>query len=258
MVVNYLPFDIEGRAPEVSLRTNAQDRDNERDGLQVEVGSQVPLILNVTDDLQVAYVELIVNGRTILRDDTPPFEPRTLLAEAPGEDRPMIIQARAVDTGRNEALSNRLVIDVVPDTTAPQIVGSGPRTEEELIVVRAWVRFDSAMRLETLHAGTITAVDDEGREFGPDSMQFREDDHYVQMVYNALPAGDYRILLDGPIVTDRAGNPLGDGPVEVARFPVAGGITEDFNGTFFAGRMFRAIQDEPEARIAQPLLCYHL
>ena len=64
-VVNYLPFDTKGVPPTASISTSAADVDLLTPGLQVFEGSDLPVQANVSDDVQVRNVELLVNGQVV-------------------------------------------------------------------------------------------------------------------------------------------------------------------------------------------------
>ena len=64
-VVNYLPFDNKGVAPTATISTSAPDEDLVTPGLQVFEGSTLPIQANVSDDVQVAEVDLLVNGQVV-------------------------------------------------------------------------------------------------------------------------------------------------------------------------------------------------
>src|SRR5262249_46362976 len=73
-VVNYLPFDNKKVPPTVSISTSAADVDLIHDGLQVLEGTTVPVRVNVSDDVQVRNVELLLNGQVIRNDVAFPFD----------------------------------------------------------------------------------------------------------------------------------------------------------------------------------------
>ena len=88
----------------MAVSTSALDVDPNTPGLQVVRGTTIPVHVNVTDDVQVRDVELLVNDKVVRRDVTFPFD---LSAVAFGVDQAATtvkIQARATDTGGNSTL----------------------------------------------------------------------------------------------------------------------------------------------------------
>ncbi len=125
-VVNFLPFDNLAQAPAVTLSSPVADVDPGTPGVQVVEGSSILLRADVTDDVQMRNVELIVNGQVVRNDVSFPFD---LTAIALGVDpNPLIVtvQARATDTGGNRTLSQPLTFNLVPDTIAPALVSANP------------------------------------------------------------------------------------------------------------------------------------
>ena len=72
-VVNYLPFDSLGQPPAVTISTSA-DLDPLTVGIQVQNGTTVRVNSNVTDDVQVRNVELLVDGVVVQNDVAFPFD----------------------------------------------------------------------------------------------------------------------------------------------------------------------------------------
>ena len=73
-VVNYRPFDADGQAPTVSLTTSVTDIDPDTAGIQVVEGTPIPLLANVSDDVQVRNVELLVDGVVVRNHVSFPFD----------------------------------------------------------------------------------------------------------------------------------------------------------------------------------------
>src|SRR5262249_33750599 len=62
-VVNYLAFDTQGQPPTAAISTPAADADPSHPGIQVYEGSTIPIRADVSDDVQVRDVQLLVNGQ---------------------------------------------------------------------------------------------------------------------------------------------------------------------------------------------------
>ncbi len=163
IVANYKQFDSGGVAPEVTIDTKL-DADPAVDGIQVEEGKSLPIIVTASDigdgtidpddaarrlarQGQIRNVELIVDGQVVRNDVSFPFEDFFARAPKLSED-PVTVQVRATDTGGNITLSEPFLltpvsdasgegpsatngtggtdIDVVPDTFAPSVVQTNP------------------------------------------------------------------------------------------------------------------------------------
>ncbi|HND54137.1 MAG TPA: Ig-like domain-containing protein, partial [Pirellulaceae bacterium] len=125
-VVNFVAFDTQGVAPSVDLRTSAVDVDPGTAGFQVVEGWSIPVAANVQDDVQVDYVEWIVNGATVAKDVSFPFDFSAVAPTLASGTSTVTVRARAVDTGGNASLSSPLTFSLVPDTFAPHVVASSP------------------------------------------------------------------------------------------------------------------------------------
>src|SRR5262249_19671644 len=121
-VVNFVPFDTNGVPPTVSITTSAADADTLTPGLQVIEGATFPVQVNVSDDVQVRNVELLVNGRAVSNDLSFPFDFSAIAPSIAASGSSFTIQVRATDTGGNVGLSNVLTVQPVKDTFPPQIL----------------------------------------------------------------------------------------------------------------------------------------
>jgi len=114
-VVNYRSFDTQGAAPTVAITKGPTDADPGTPGIQVTEGSTVNLQANISDDLQVRDVAVLVNGQVI--SDSVSF-PWDLSAQLPtiasnGSDQ-ATIQIRATDTGGNVTTTNPVMSSSCP------------------------------------------------------------------------------------------------------------------------------------------------
>jgi membrane-associated phospholipid phosphatase len=217
-VVNYLPFDNRGQAPGVTLSATAADIDPATGGLQVFSGTTIPVRADITDDVQVRNVELLLDSVVVANDVSFPFE---LAAVAPGFGTAagsVTLQLRATDTGGNVTLSAPLVVGVTPEQVAPTLVSvtpaNGDAVPEGLRTVR--VRFSEPMAAGTVTASTLTLAGP-GGPVPPVDVELLDDGREVKLTYPALPAAEYTLTIDATAVTDRAGNALGGAPA-LSRF----------------------------------------
>ncbi len=120
-ILDYLPFDNLGTAPEVSL-LEPEDRDPSRPGIQIEAGQEVRLEARSRDDVQVRIVRLFVDGEETGQDVRFPWQ----LPFRRLQTGTVSVQVEAEDTGGNVGLSEALTIEVISDTTPPQLIGRAP------------------------------------------------------------------------------------------------------------------------------------
>ncbi len=119
------------------------------------------------------------------------------------------IQVRATDTGGNTTLSEPLTLELSPDPTPPEITDiipdnvsiTGRRTVE--------VKFSEPIEIDTLNPDSLKLFDGEGNLIPIANIQLRNNDQTVQVAFDPLETGDYQLIIDDTVVTDRAGNPLG-------------------------------------------------
>jgi hypothetical protein len=212
-VLNYLPFDGQRQPPQVTIDAGALDADPDAPGVQVIQGDSIPLRVAVTDDVQVRNVEYLVNGAVVRNDVSFPFDFAVVAAGSAGAS--LTIQVRATDTGGNQAVSDPLVVNLVPDTVAPQIVQITPANGAQTAhgVRRVMVQFNEPLAGSTVTAANFTLRNGQGEVVAPIDVQLRAGDRTVQLGYDPLPGGDYSLTINAAAVTDRAGNPLDAAPV---------------------------------------------
>ena len=111
------------------LDISAEDVDADLDGIQVSQGSTILVTPSASDDVQVRFVQLLVDGEVVASDVSYPWE----LPWRPAEVSGAIIQVRAVDTGGNSTVSSEVMIDVVPDVIPPELRISHPAAGEQIV-----------------------------------------------------------------------------------------------------------------------------
>jgi methionine-rich copper-binding protein CopC len=214
-VVNYLPFDTKGIAPTVSISTSAQDEDSVTPGLQVFEGSTVPIAVNATDDVQVANVELLVDGQVVQNAVSFPFNLSAIAPTITGTASSFTVQVEAIDTGGNVGLSNVLTIGLLSDTSPPTITnfspanGSSPVEGPQTVMVT----FSKPLNPATVTAANFQLEDGSGNPIVATNLELRDNDTLVELTYAPLVAGSYQLIINGPAVTDRVGNALSTGNV---------------------------------------------
>ena len=224
-VINYLPFDTKGVAPTVSINSNAADIDPNTPGVQVLEGTTISLSANVSDDVQVRNVELLINGQVVRNNVSFPFDLTTQLpslASLGAGNTTVTVQVRATDTGGNTTLSDPITLNLVRDTTPPTLVSLTPadgasRPEgarnvtlkfSKPIVVNGALT-DVFKIIGAGADGQLGTADDVAVPVT--SSQLRDNDTTVQLTTGGFAVGNYEIVFDKSKVNDRPGNSFGTG-----------------------------------------------
>jgi hypothetical protein len=214
-VVNYLPFDSKGVPPTATLSTSAADVDLLTPGLQVFEGTTLPVQANVADDVQVRDVALLVNGQVVQDVVSYPFNLSAIAPSISQGSTTFTLQVRATDTGGNVGLSNVVTVGLVTDTSPPTISSFDPANSssrlEGLQTVK--VRFTKSLAAGTVTTANFQLKDGGGNTITPSTLVLHNDDRLVEITYVPLVAGTYQLVINGPGVTDRVGNPLSAGNV---------------------------------------------
>ena len=215
-IMNFAGADTAGVAPTITLGSESIDRDPTTDGRQIQEGSSVAVEATVTDDVQVEFVEWLVDGVSVGRDLAYPFTLRFATPTLASGATSVSVRGRAVDIGGNSTLSAPLTFQLVPDTFPPVGVFSSPTEGAKRRNLPAIsVRFDEDLDPTQLLASRIHLV-----ALGPDNTFGTSDDVRVtnldlsssngrQLVVEPtgeLVAGMYRLEVEGAAIADRAGN----------------------------------------------------
>ncbi len=212
-VLNYEPFDTKGVPPTASISlASSPNVTVTTSGIQAVEGSNVTIDANVSDDVQVRNVELLVNGQVVLNDVSLPFDLSTTLPTiAQMGTTPVSIQLSATDTGGNTSLSNMLTVQLVPDTAPPVLLSSsivsGIATRV-LAFKSVTLEFSKPLDPTTVTSATIELIGSDGAVI-PTNIQFRRNDATVVLTYPTLTVGSYQFVIHAASVTDVAGNALG-------------------------------------------------
>jgi len=223
-VVNYVPFDNQGQTPTVSIRAaESVDLDPNMDGIQVVEGSSIPIVADISDDVQVRNVELLVNGQVVRNDVSFPFDFSAIALPLAPDNPTTLIQVRATDTGGNVAVSSELSIDLVPDQFAPTVLSVNPanNTARPPGLQAVTIRFSEPIAAASASPTTfqVFGAGPNGQLGDADDIQvdlvdvrLRYDDEFVQLTASEpLPIGLYELRIAEANVLDRAGNALGSG-----------------------------------------------
>ncbi len=199
---------------------------------RVEEGQLILVDAAVVDDVQVRSVEFLVDGMVASTDGNFPFQ---FFFNAPsdatgrGLEALVSVAARATDTGGNRTTAAAFELIVTPDITAPRIVEVTPPFGTVVYGLRPFgVLFSEPMDEASIGPSSVGLL-----WAGPDGMFDTPDDaslvpqlsvlsngrNVIATAGASTPAGRLRLILNGSLLTDRAGNALGTGSI------VAGELT---------------------------------
>jgi methionine-rich copper-binding protein CopC len=218
-VINYLPFDNKGQSPTVNISTNTIDLDLNAPEIQVIEGSTIPLQVNISDDVQVRNVELLVDGQVVTNDVSFPWDLSVIAPTIIPGKTTFAIQVRTTDTGGNTALSNRLTLSLSPDRFAPTVLGITPAEGSSFrLDPTIAVSFNEAIDPTKLNSTGITLTN-----FGTDGILGSNDDMIIPLSNvqtrsfdktlvvksnGELATGNYQLRIAPGIIADRVGNTL--------------------------------------------------
>ncbi len=210
-VVRFRRRDTLGRAPSVTLRSPFAD------GV-AEESKPATFRAEATDDVQLSRVEFLLDGAVVGTDSSFPYELR-LTTPVRSETRTSFrLQARAVDTGGNSALSAELTLNLVGDATPPGIARLSPGSfsfTDSGPVDRVAVTFNEALNPESVkpdffevrHAGPDFSFDTaDDLVIAGGRFSYRPDTFTALLVLDTLlPRGAVRVTVK-PGVADLKGN----------------------------------------------------
>jgi Ca2+-binding RTX toxin-like protein len=233
-VVNFLPRDVNGIAPTVSIDSTGLDIDPTTPGLQVPEGSIIPLKAAIADDVLVSRVDLLVNGSVIRSDSTYPFDLRadlpTLSANGGSSVR---IQVRATDTGGNVGLSTPLSLQLIPDPIAPVLLGGSLRDGAQIgrITRSLTLTFSEPVVLAGSADSVFSLQGPNGSSLAIGNVLFQSGGRQLQLTLaNQLQAGAHFFTINGALLKDLASNALSADPINL-RFTVVDLLGTNGNDT---------------------------
>ena len=213
-VVNYRAFDNQGVAPTVTVNTAGMDVDAVKPGIQVVEGSLVSVPVQVSDDVQVRNVELLVNGQVVQNDVSFPFNLTAAMPTLASGATTATVQVRATDTGGNIGLSPLVTLQIVPDTVLPTIVSLDPAngTSVDLVSRTITIQFSEPIDFSTFNASDFSLVGASG-VIPLQSFQFGNNGATLRLTFGALALGNYTLTINAAALKDRAGNRVGTAPI---------------------------------------------
>jgi hypothetical protein len=211
-VVNYRSFDTAGVPPTIQITQEPTDVDPNTPGIQVYEGEAVTIGVNVTDDVQVRDVELLVDGQVVNNQVSYPWQLSAIMPTiaANGSDQ-VTLQVEAIDTGGNTTLSNSIQVQLVPDPTPPRLIGQSVSEGQIVGTLDRSFTFNFSKPLDpmTVTASSFMLIGPNGIALVPASIESRDGNRQVEVTYNILTPGQYHLEIDASRVTDGSGNPLG-------------------------------------------------
>jgi hypothetical protein len=220
VIATYLPFDTVGKPPTVTIGTPS---------LQVAEGSMVPLTAQVSDDVQIRDLEVLVNGQIAQDAGTFPFglsAPMPTIADAGAAA--VTVQVQATDTGGNITRSNTLTVQLTPDTTGPTLLDSSVPDGSVLNVqVPIVLQFSKPLDPATVTASNFALQGPGGTVLTPAAITTGTTG-VVELTYPVLQGGSYTFTIDAAAVTDQVGNPLGTGTI-TSHFQIAAPVDSWIN-----------------------------
>ena len=179
-------------------------------GLQLYEGSTVTIPNQITDDVQVRSVELMVNGTTVLKDISYPYDLTTVLPKIADVGNQVTLQVRATDTGGNVSLSDPIVIDLLKDVTPPTVTSIDPAdgSTQSLSKRTISIQFSEPLDPTTVVPANFVLHGPSG-DVTPVSVDLRQNGTLVSIIYPPLTTGDYQFVMHAAAITDRVGNPFG-------------------------------------------------
>jgi hypothetical protein len=223
-IINYLQFDAKGVAPSASISLPASAIVGTANDGNPEVleGSTLTLVANVSDDVQVQNVELLMNGKIVANAVSFPFDLSVALPTiAQNGSGSVTFQAIAFDTGGNVGRSSVLTVDLTPQSAIPlQLLNSN--VTDGSTVGRSFhvltFAFNKAIDGTTANASTFQLIGPNGAVV-PTQIELRSQQHTLEISYPTLDLGTYTLTIDSANVKDIFGNALGSSP-DVVHFTV--------------------------------------
>ncbi|MCI0535798.1 MAG: choice-of-anchor D domain-containing protein, partial [Verrucomicrobiales bacterium] len=211
VIVNYLSSDTAGRAPVIRSVEVLPDADAGRPGPQVLEGSVFHVRVGLIDDVEVHSVELLVNGQVVQRSVSAPFNLSSVAPAMIAQASNLVVQVRATDTGGNTTLSGPVLAEFVSDPGLPRLVQVEPADGEmkDRGLRSAHLTFSEPMAKSASDLANFQLSRSNGETVSLKSSTLEDGDRAVQLEFDPLEPGEYRLVLRAASIMDRAGNALG-------------------------------------------------
>ncbi len=228
-IVSYKALDTAGVAPTVAIVRLPATIDPQAPGLELYEGQPFALGVSVTDDVQVARVELLVNGRVVKTDLSYPWTLSGVLPSILANGSPTVtLSVRATDTGGNVAVSAPVLVTLAPNPAAFTLTSVTPAdgTQVQLGQHVIALSFSRSVDPATISAADFTLTNGLGATLAPQSIAVQGDGRRVTLIYDAaaLAVGAYALDIDAAAIKDNVGVALGASVFHSA-FTVSGAFT---------------------------------
>jgi hypothetical protein len=222
-VVNLSTAAPNHKAPTITLSTSAVDLDPNTPGLQVAEGTPIPVRADITSDGPVRDVLLLLNGRPVQDLTLAPFDTLSVSPDIATDGTSITLVARVTDQAGFSTLSSPILVGLLPVKVLPAIVGIDPADGTKVPEGPEGIRIlvSESLAPATVTAQTFELQDASGNILPVRNIQLRGQQQAVQLAYDPLPPGSYRLVIKAALVTNVAGTPLGASDI-VSRFTVAG------------------------------------
>ena len=216
-VVNYESFDNKGVPPTVSITSPVADADPNTPGVQVVEGTDVPITVAASDDVQVRNVLLLVDGKVVNNAVSLPYNLDVVVPSIASAGGTLTVQVEAFDTGGNKTLSNILSFGVMRDTVPPQVVSTTPAAGADVYYTPSIdLNFSKPLDSTVLNASGFSLLalgvggvpgNGNGTPVAISKVELHTLGHTVS-VYptTALDTGNFELIVDPSVISDRAGN----------------------------------------------------
>jgi hypothetical protein len=151
-IFNYLEPDTANVAPTVSIVPQEVVNNSIVEGQRIRVD------ISAVDDVQVRNVRLNINGKNLTPDGSAPFLFYINVPPLSSGIDSLQLEAIATDMGGNSTTS-KLKLNIVADTTAPQIIGINPSSNGVSQIRDISLIFDESVTTENSDGNAICLVE---------------------------------------------------------------------------------------------------
>lgn len=217
VVYNYLEFDDQGNAPIISLDLDYLDTDSQTAGIQVTEGNRIFLDPMIRDDFQMRENRWFLNGELMESNRTGHQVFDAVLPKRGVGSNNVTLRVEATDMAGNMGLSEMVVLQLVADTTPPQILLSAPAeggADNQITSLQVWL--NEAMDPASVDLNQISLTrDGDGSQIPFAGVSFDNPQILSIELENPLPFDGYQLNLQTNALSDSGGNPLGS-PFDLA------------------------------------------
>lgn len=225
-VVNYKAIDTSGVGPTITILSGPGSTPGATAATLSE-GSVAGFTIQLTDPGQIRNVELLLNGKAVVNDNSYPFELSAFLPSIAAAGTTVTLAIRATDTAGHVTTTAPLVVTLTPDRTQPtlldlSLVGGSTHSAKFRSIT---YRFSKPIDPAALTPGSFSLTGPGNGVVAPLSYQSRAGGRQIVVTYPVLQAGNYTVTLNAAQILDLAGNALAGTPASTAFTIAAGNYT---------------------------------